>query len=121
VTVTSMTRGRLMAEGRAAFNRGDFFLAHELWEDVWRSCVGPDRTWIQALIQIAAGLLHLAEGRRVPAEALLVRALDKLGDAPSSLDGIDIAAARRDVDRLVGTLRRGEPADPRSLVLTPAD
>jgi predicted metal-dependent hydrolase len=106
-----------MADGRAAFNRGDFFLAHELWEEVWRSCVGPDRSWLQALIQIAAGLHHLSEGRPVPAQGLLARALEKLGDAPARLDGIDFASARREADRLLAELRRGDAADPRSLVL----
>jgi uncharacterized protein len=106
-----------MADGRAAFNRGDFFLAHDVWEEVWRSCVGPDRRWLQGLIQVAAGLHHLSEGRPAPAQGLLVRALDKLGDAPAKLDGIDLASARRDAHRLLAELRRGVPADPRSLVL----
>ena len=36
--------------GRVAFNRGEYFEAHELWEDVWRVTTGAERVWIQGLI-----------------------------------------------------------------------
>jgi predicted metal-dependent hydrolase len=65
--------------GRAAFNRGEYFLAHELWEEVWRE-VG-DAEWrlhVQGLIQIAAGLHHLQRHRLEPAARLLHKGVDKL-------------------------------------------
>jgi predicted metal-dependent hydrolase len=64
--------------GRAAFNRGAFFQAHELWEDVWRVATGAERELTQGLIQIAAGLHHLQQGRPRPAARLLARGLAKL-------------------------------------------
>jgi hypothetical protein len=73
-----------MQEGRAAFNRGEFFLAHELWEELWLDLRQPlDRSKalrlrVQGLIQIAAGLHHLQGGRRRPATTLLRRGLAKL-------------------------------------------
>jgi hypothetical protein len=69
--------------GRAAFDRGEFFLAHERWEDAWRELVGPARLPVQGLIQIAAGLHHWQAGRRRPALALLRRGLSKLA-APTA-------------------------------------
>ena len=39
-------RQRLMEAGRAAFNRGEFYEAHEHWEDVWNEVDDPERTWI---------------------------------------------------------------------------
>jgi hypothetical protein len=80
-----------MEQGRAAFNRGEFFLAHELWEELWLELRElPDRSRalrlrVQGLIQIAAGLHHLQGGRRRPATTLLCRGLAKLTpvqDAP---------------------------------------
>lgn len=109
-------RSRLMADGRAAFNRGDFFRAHELWEEVWLRAVGADRRWLQGLIQVAAGLHQLARGRPAPAARLLERAESKLGDAPDRLDGIEIAAAREGAGRIRAAIARDEPADPSPLI-----
>jgi hypothetical protein len=83
--------------GRAAFNRGAFFEAHELWEDVWRVLTGAERELTQGLIQIAAGLHHLQQGRPRPAARLLGRGLAKL-----PRDRFD--AFVRDVERLVAEL-----------------
>jgi hypothetical protein len=89
-------RGTLDARlepGRAAFNRAAFFEAHELWEDVWRELTGADRDLTQGLIQIAAALHHLQQGRPRPAARLLARGLAKL-----PRDRFD--AFVRDVERL---------------------
>jgi predicted metal-dependent hydrolase len=42
--------------GVVLFNRGDFFEAHEAWEDVWVDCAGEERVFYQGLIQAAVGL-----------------------------------------------------------------
>jgi|SRR5580693_6917795 predicted metal-dependent hydrolase len=65
--------------GRAAFNRGEYFLAHELWEEVWREMTDAEqRRCVQGLIQIAAGLHHLQQRRARPAAGLLRKGLAKL-------------------------------------------
>jgi predicted metal-dependent hydrolase len=113
--MTDDERSRLMAEGRTAFNRGDFFGAHELWETVWRSAAGPERRWLQGLIQVAAGLHQLACGRTAPAATLLARAAAKLVDAPETLHGVDLASVRREAARLIAALAAGSPVDPSSV------
>ena len=90
--------------GRAAFNRGAFFEAHELWEDVWRDLAGDQRNLVQGLIQIAAGLHHLQHGRQRPAARVLARAVQKL-----SLAGVTPASDRpplADIDTLVHDVER---------------
>jgi hypothetical protein len=53
-------------DGVARFNRGDYFEAHEVWEDVWRESASEDaRRFLQALIQIAAAYHHLQRGERL--------------------------------------------------------
>ena len=69
-------------EGRDAFNRGEFFEAHEHWEDVWRELPIAERAGLQGLIQIAAGLHHLRESRPAPALKLLDKGLLKLRAPP---------------------------------------
>ena len=84
-----------MAAGAACYQRGDWFEAHERWETVWRKSRGDDRRVIQALIQVAAALLHLEAERPRPATTLLRKALAKLEGAPAELDGVDVAAVTR--------------------------
>jgi predicted metal-dependent hydrolase len=96
-----------LAPGRAAFNRGEFFAAHELWEDVWRNLAGEHRTFTQGLIQIAAGLHHLQRGRPRPAASVLGRGVEKLarGGAVQS-----IATLVRGVARVRAALEAGGDA-----------
>ena len=91
-----------LAPGRAAFNRGEFFAAHELWEDVWRGLAGDERAFAQGLIQIAAGLHHLQRGRPRPAARLLARGARKLSRPPATT--LPIPALLRDVTRLLTAL-----------------
>ncbi len=94
--------------GQIAFNRGEFFLAHERWEEVWLELKGTERLAVQGLIQIAAGLHHLQAGRRGPAARLLEKGVMKLPPAESTtelLAGLRVAALIRDVARLLADLR----------------
>ena len=102
-----------LAPGRAAFNRGEFFAAHELWEDVWHDLAGDERVLVQGLIQIAAGLHHLQRGRTGAAARVLSRGVSKLATAtgtaaPASprapATSLPIAALAHDVARLLETL-----------------
>jgi uncharacterized protein len=49
-------------EGVRWFNQGNFFQAHEVWEELWMECRDPSRTFYQGLIQVAVCLHHF--GRR---------------------------------------------------------
>ena len=87
--------------GRAAFNRGDYFLAHELWEEVWHEVGDAERrVQLQGLIQVAAGLHHLQKHRIGPGVSLLRKGLEKLSRRPKDLGGsfvdlrVDLLAAR---------------------------
>jgi hypothetical protein len=99
-----------LAPGRAAFNRGAFFAAHELWETVWRELAGEadsddDRQVVQGLIQIAAGLHHAQQGRTRPAVGLLARGASKLArHVRASATTLPIAALVGDIARLRAAL-----------------
>jgi hypothetical protein len=87
--------------GRAAFNRGEYFLAHELWEEVWRQLDDAERRlYVQGLIQIAAGLHHLQRHRAAPAAGLLRKGLERLSKRRSGSSG-DLP-----LDLLVGQVER---------------
>ena len=103
----------LLAEGQVAFNRGQFFEAHELWEDAWRTLAGSERLAVQGLIQIAAGLHHLQNGRRRPAARLLAKGIDKLSrgvlPAPPQLSAASLA---REVSIVLKALAGPDVAEP---------
>ncbi len=48
--------------GIAEFNRGDYFEAHERWEELWHDTAGPDRRFYQGLIQAAVAVYHAGNG-----------------------------------------------------------
>jgi predicted metal-dependent hydrolase len=48
--------------GIVLFNRGDFFEAHEVWEDIWMETPAPEKKFYQGLIQAAVALCHFCNG-----------------------------------------------------------
>ncbi len=72
-------RRRYLEHARDLFNRGEYWLAHEALETVWRSIIEGDeaRVW-QGLIQAAAALLHRARGNRHGTVVVGAAALEKL-------------------------------------------
>jgi predicted metal-dependent hydrolase len=110
-------RIELMRRGREAFNRGEFYEAHEFWEEVWDELDDPERRWVQGLIQVATGLHKLARLRPDVCVTLLVKALGKLDGAPVAWGGVDVAAARRGAEEVLASLRSGGRPDPRALQL----
>jgi predicted metal-dependent hydrolase len=102
-----------LEQGRAAFNRGEFFEAHERWEEVWRELEGAERVLVQGLIQIAAGLHHLQHGRRGPAARLLGKGVKKVSRAaPAALGALPIDSLACDVARLLVELEAPEARTP---------
>lgn len=77
--MTPEDRRRYLDHARDLFNRGDYWLAHEALETVWRSIIKQSeaRVW-QGYIQAAAALLHRARGNRHGTVVVGAAALEKL-------------------------------------------
>lgn len=56
--------------GVALFNAGEYFEAHEVWEDLWHERGPADRRFYQALIQAAVALYHHSRGNATGAARL---------------------------------------------------
>jgi predicted metal-dependent hydrolase len=76
--------------GVVLFNLGDFFEAHEVWEDLWMDTAGPDRQFYQGLIQSAVGLCHFCNGNLRGAVKLFHSSRDYLKKYPSPHIGLDL-------------------------------
>src|SRR5262245_17047535 len=97
-----------MTDGRLAFNRGEFYEAHEFWEDVWNEIYDPERLWVQGMIQIATGLHKLSRDRPDVCRTLFEKAFTKLEDAPAVLDGLDLHTLVVDAKDLYAKIARHE-------------
>jgi predicted metal-dependent hydrolase len=102
--------------GIVLFNRGDFFEAHEVWEDLWMNCAGPDRSFYQGLIQAAVGLCHFCNGNLRGAVKLYRSSRDYMNKYGPAHLGLDNARFWHDMERCFAELladpdggRRVEP------------
>lgn len=49
-------------QGIDFFNRGEYFDAHDAWEELWTETLDESRDFYQGLIQMAVSLLHFEGG-----------------------------------------------------------
>ncbi len=96
--------------GRDAFNRGEFYEAHEFWEEVWNEIDNPERRFVQGMIQIATGLHKLTRDRPDVCRTLLEKALTKLEGAPDTLFGFDLAQLQKDASEVLQKIALRQPA-----------
>ena len=75
--VNADTAARL-ERGRALFNAGRYFEAHEAWEEAWLAERGDARRLLQGLIQVAAGCHKAGQGKAEGCARLLAAGLEKL-------------------------------------------
>jgi hypothetical protein len=94
------TRAAAVHDGLEAYERGDFFLAHELLEPAWMGTDDPtERALLQGLIKLAAADVHGVRGNPRGVARNLEGALERLrlaGAAPTA-ESIDVPVL---IDRL---------------------
>ena len=86
------------------FNAQQFFDAHEVLEDVWRSLPRDRpslprlRLHIQGMVQLAVAFHHQSKGNQVGARSVLERAVRNLNGADSSLPDLDLDRLRAELE-----------------------
>jgi predicted metal-dependent hydrolase len=96
-------RQAILTRARDLFNSGQYWLAHEALETVWRSILRDGdadaaRVW-QGLIQAAAALLHRVRGNRHGVAALGASALEKLAGPQRADVEVDTVRLREGLAR----------------------
>ncbi len=86
-----------LAEGLDCYREASFFDAHEHWEGVWLTLQEPEKSFLQALVQVTAAFHHLRRGNRIGAASLLRRAHKRLSHYPSIFGGIEVAPLREEI------------------------
>jgi hypothetical protein len=101
-----------LAEGLACYRGRRFFDAHEHWESVWLRLEEPEKSFLQALIQMTAAFHHLNSGNSTGALSLLRRTRRRLEGRPERFGGIDVASLRLEVGEWIRALEEGDCVRP---------
>jgi predicted metal-dependent hydrolase len=96
-----------LADGLTCYGRGEFFLAHEHWEAVWLTLEEPRKSFLQALIQVAAAFHHLHAGNPAGAASLLRRALRRLELCPADFGSIAITPLCEEISEWLSAIESG--------------
>ena len=96
-------------EGLALSAAGDYFAAHEAFENAWRACDPIERDFFQGLVHVVVSAYQGGRGRRVAMERQRLKALRRLAPFAPAHRGLD-------VDALLAALERAEP-DPRKYLV----
>ena len=80
----------LVQEGLSYYRAGDYFEAHESWEELWSDYYLPDRKFVQGLIQLSVSFVHLENGNINGAKSLLNKSTEKFEEFSGLQRGIDV-------------------------------
>ncbi|MFO0806845.1 MAG: DUF309 domain-containing protein [Gemmataceae bacterium] len=94
-----MTHDPRYLAGIAHFNRGEYFDAHEVWEDLWMECPAAERRFFQSLIQAAVALYHWERGNSAGADRLFHSGRRYMEPYRPLYFGLDVAKFWADVER----------------------
>jgi uncharacterized protein len=97
--------------GIVFFNEHEYFEAHEVWENIWLECAGPERRFYQALIQAAVALYHFGNGNLRGATKLYRSSRDYMVAYPTPYLGLDIPAFWQQMERCFAEVLAGSDPD----------
>jgi predicted metal-dependent hydrolase len=93
-----------LERGIALFNSGQFWEAHEAWEEIWKNHPEDGRFFIQGLIQLAAAYHQL--GKRIYRGVVihLKQAQERLKLFPPDFLGIDVPPILQVIDESLAAI-----------------
>lgn len=77
-------------EGLEAFNRRDFYAAHDAWESLWLERFGEEKSFLQGLILSAVALHHYGRGNFGGARSRFRLALSRFEGYPERYWDVDL-------------------------------
>ncbi len=99
----------LAEQGLRAFNRGEFYHQHDLFEAQWLETSGPVRDLYRAILQVGVAYFQIERGNYRGALKMLQRSVQWLHLLPEVCQGIDVAQLRRDSYHVRAELQRLGP------------
>jgi len=101
-----------ISHGVELFNRGQFFDAHEVLEDVWRAAPHAQKKFLQGLIQVAVALYHHGNGNSVGARSVLRRGFRNLSRYPEGFAGVHLATLLHSISAWQRAMDEDTPVPP---------
>jgi hypothetical protein len=101
---TAEEERRRFHEGMWLFNCGQWFDAHEVWEDIWHMAGGDRARFYQGLIQCAVTLEHVRRGNPRGVRSVWRLAQSKFAGLPRVYRGVDIEALLTGMARAIGPI-----------------
>ena len=97
-------------EGLELFNAGEWYAAHDLFEELWHETADPERRSLQGILQVAVAQLHLQRGNRRGATILFGEALGRLKRQGTPDLGLDLESLCLAAQQRLETLQQdGDP------------
>ncbi len=81
---------RFFYEGVSLFNEGEFFEAHEAWEEIWKNTAGRKAKFYQGLIQAAVVLEHMNRSNPRGVQRVWASMMTKFDGLPEVFMGLNI-------------------------------
>lgn len=95
-------------QGVELFNAGEWYDAHDLFEELWHETAEPHRRSLQGILQVAVAQLHLERGNRRGATILFGEALGRLKRQGTPDLGLDLKALCNCVEGRLRSLQQDE-------------
>ena len=94
----------LAQRGLELFNKGEYFEAHELLEEIWKEDITPGRELYRAVLQIAVAYLQITRRNYNGAIKMFWRSRQWIDPLPDECRGVDVAQLRKDARQVYRTL-----------------
>jgi len=100
-----------LLEAVELFNLGDWYGSHDGFEALWHETLEPERTVLQAILQIAVAHLHRERGNLRGATVLLGEGLGRLSSCGDGALGFDLGQLRSNSARFLAALQQQQALD----------
>lgn len=102
-----MAKEETIALARGYFNQERYWESHELFESVWRTLSGVEKSYVQGVILVCAAFVHEQKGERSVAMGIFRRSRKQLDYPADDYYGISVRKLAESVDSILAT---GEPS-----------
>ena len=96
-----------LQRGLEQMRSGQYFEAHESFEDAWRSAGPAEKDFFQGLVHVTVAWYQARRGNRPGCERQLAKAQRRLVGFVPEHRGVDVAAVLESVGEAAGIVARG--------------
>lgn len=98
--------------GIELFNDGNFFEAHDFFEDIWIDCKTDDKKFFQSLVHISVGCFHLISGNYSGSKSQFEKFIDKVNRFSPIYYEIDIESLISQISFLIDQIKEKKENKP---------